>query len=128
MHVDLRLTAGKHRVHPHVEREWRLGGGALGDAPARGQMRSGSNPTLRSTYHHMCAAKRAGRRPEGARTDLARDFRVAVVSAGSCIGWRPYRRVGVVAEVVMSAPASVKSDLRTGVVSALFRWGARDVV
>jgi hypothetical protein len=49
-----------------------------------GQTRSGATPPLRSTYYHLVGGRvLAAPPPRAARTDLARDFRVQVVYAGS---------------------------------------------
>jgi hypothetical protein len=51
---------------------------------AAGQTRSGATPALRSTYYHLVRGRvRPAPPPRAVRTDLARDFRVAVVYAGS---------------------------------------------
>jgi hypothetical protein len=51
---------------------------------AADQTRSGATPALRSTYYHLLHGRaRAAPPPHGVRIDLARDFRVAVVYAGS---------------------------------------------
>jgi hypothetical protein len=51
---------------------------------AAGQTRSGATPALRSTYYHVARrGVRPAPPPNGVRTDLARDFRVEVVYAGS---------------------------------------------
>ena len=49
-----------------------------------GQTRSGATPALRSTYYHLVHGRaRPAPPPHAVRSDLARDFRVAVVYAGS---------------------------------------------
>jgi hypothetical protein len=49
-----------------------------------GQTRSGATPALRSTYFHLGGGRvRPAPPPRAAKTDLARDFRVEVVYAGS---------------------------------------------
>lgn len=49
-----------------------------------GQTRSGATPALRSTYYHLVhGGVHPAPPPRAARTDLARDFRVQVVYAGS---------------------------------------------
>lgn len=49
-----------------------------------GQTRSGATPTLRSSYYHLVSGgARPAPPPHAVRADLARDFRVAVVYAGS---------------------------------------------
>jgi hypothetical protein len=49
-----------------------------------GQTRSGATPTLRSTYYQLVGARaHPAPPPRAVKTDLARDFRVEVVYAGS---------------------------------------------
>ncbi|MGH2892129.1 MAG: hypothetical protein ACRDPM_02505, partial [Solirubrobacteraceae bacterium] len=49
-----------------------------------GQTRSGTTPTLRSTYYQLVRGRaRPAPPPRAVKTDLARDFRVQVVYAGS---------------------------------------------
>jgi hypothetical protein len=51
---------------------------------AAGQTRSEATPALRSTYYHLVGGQaRPAAPPRAARADLARDFQVAVVYAGS---------------------------------------------
>ena len=51
---------------------------------AAGQTRSGATPALHSTYYHLVGGQaRPQPPPRAVRTDLARDFRVQVVYAGS---------------------------------------------
>ncbi len=51
---------------------------------ASGQTRSGATPTLRSTYYHLVGGRaHPAPPPRAVKTDLARDFRVEVVYAGS---------------------------------------------
>ncbi|HEY6523283.1 MAG TPA: hypothetical protein VIY10_05890 [Solirubrobacteraceae bacterium] len=51
---------------------------------AAGQKRSGATPALRSTYYHLVRGQaRPQPPPRAVRADLARDFRVQVVYAGS---------------------------------------------
>ena len=51
---------------------------------AAGQTRSGATPPLHSTYYHLVGnGARPAPPPRAVRADLARDFQVAVVYAGS---------------------------------------------
>ena len=51
---------------------------------AAGQTRSGATPALHSTYYHLVGTQaRPAPPPRAVRADLARDFQVAVVYAGS---------------------------------------------